>query len=101
MAKSELDQDLTRLEAGLKQLEAEYNMYFAGRLPKPPWETRARVAAQVKTLDRMHIQNTGDRSKLYRSVATNESDTLRAILKNFLEPRREPLPTNRLIVHFE
>ena len=30
-----------RLEADLKQLEAEYNMFFAGRLPKPPWETRA------------------------------------------------------------
>lgn len=61
MAKSTLDRDLTQLEVDLKQLEAEYNMYFAGRLPKPPWETRARVAAQVKTLDRMYIQNTGDR----------------------------------------
>ncbi len=50
-----------RLEADLKQLEAEYNMYFAGRLPKPPWETRARVAAQVKQFDRAYIQNTGDR----------------------------------------
>ena len=64
MAKSPLDQDLTRLESELKQLEAEYNMYFSGRLPKPPWETRARVAAQVKQLDRMYIQNTGDRFRL-------------------------------------
>jgi hypothetical protein len=61
VAKSSLDQDLSRLEADLKQLEAEYNMFFAGRLAKPPWETRARVAAQVKALDRSYIQNTGDR----------------------------------------
>ena len=61
MAKSSLDQDLTRLEAELKQLEAEYNMYFSGRLPKPPWETRGRVAALVKQFDRTFIQNTGDR----------------------------------------
>lgn len=61
MAKSALEQDLTRLEVELKQLEAEYNMYFSGRLPKPPWETRSRVAAAVKQLDRMYIQNTGDR----------------------------------------
>jgi hypothetical protein len=61
MAKTGLDQELTRLEAELKQLEAEYNMYFAGRLPRPPWETRARVAALVKQYDRAHIQNTGDR----------------------------------------
>jgi hypothetical protein len=61
VAKSTLDQDLTRLEAELKQLEAQYTMYFSGRLPKPPWETRARVAALVKQYDRAHIQNTGDR----------------------------------------
>ncbi len=61
MAKSSFDQELTRLEAELKQLEAEYNMFFAGRLPKPPWETRARVEALVKQYDRAYIQNTGDR----------------------------------------
>jgi hypothetical protein len=58
---STIDRDLTRLEADLKQLEAEYNMFFSGRLPKPPWETRSRVEALVKQLDRGHIPNTGDR----------------------------------------
>jgi len=61
VAKSSFDQELSRLEAELKQLEAEYNMFFAGRLPKPPWETRARVEALVKQYDRAYIQNTGDR----------------------------------------
>ena len=61
MPPSTIDRDLTRLEADLKQLEAEYNMFFAGRLPKPPWETRARVEAMVKQLDRGYIPNTGDR----------------------------------------
>ena len=56
-----MDRELSRLEADLKQLEAEYNMYFAGRLPKPPWETRARVEATVKQFDRGHMSNTGDR----------------------------------------
>jgi hypothetical protein len=58
---SETERDMQRLEAGLKQLEAEYNMYFAGRLPKPPWETRSRVEALVKRYDRTYIQNYGDR----------------------------------------
>ena len=61
MAKSTLDQDLRRLETDMKQLEAEYNMYFSGRLPKPPWETRNRVEALVKQYDRAYIPNTGDR----------------------------------------
>lgn len=58
---SETERDLNRLEAELKRLEAEYNMFFSGRLPKPPWETRSRVAALVKQYDRAYIQNTGDR----------------------------------------
>jgi hypothetical protein len=36
-------------------------MYFAGRLRRPPWETRARVEATVKRLDRTPISNYGVR----------------------------------------
>ncbi len=61
MPPSEVERDLTRLESELKRLEAEYNMYFSGRLPKPPWETRSRVESLVKQYDRAYIQNTGDR----------------------------------------
>ena len=58
---NEIDRELLHLEAELKRLEAEYNMYFAGRLPRPPWETRKQVDALVKRLDRAHISNYGDR----------------------------------------
>jgi hypothetical protein len=58
---SEIARELAGLEAELKRLEAEYNMFFAGRLPRPPWETRGRVEAIVKRLDRAHISNYGDR----------------------------------------
>ena len=64
MAKShatDVERDLQKLETGLKNLEAQYNMYFSGRLPKPPWETRSAVEALVKRYDRGHIQNYGDR----------------------------------------
>ena len=57
----EVARDLQRLESELKRLEAEYTMFFAGRLPKPPSETRSRVDALVKEYDRAHIQNYGDR----------------------------------------
>ena len=57
----DLARDLARLESELKRLEAEYNMYFAGRLPRPPWETRSRVDALVKSIDRAYIPNYGDR----------------------------------------
>ena len=53
--------ELEVLESELKRLEAEYNMFFAGRLPRPPWETRGRVSALVKRLDRQHLTNYADR----------------------------------------
>ena len=68
MPPSTFDRDLTRLEADLKQLEAEYNMFFSDRLPKPPWDTRSRVEAEVKRIDRGHIPNTGDRFRFLREL---------------------------------
>ena len=52
---------MQQLETALKQLEAEYNMFFAGQAPKPPWETRRRVEMLMKRYDRAYIQNYGDR----------------------------------------
>jgi hypothetical protein len=60
-----IEKELQRLEVELKQLEAEYNMFFSGRLPKPPWETRSRVEAMVKEYDRAYIQNYGDRFRFH------------------------------------
>ncbi|HVG87060.1 MAG TPA: hypothetical protein VM820_21230, partial [Vicinamibacterales bacterium] len=59
--RSDFDRELHMLEAELKRLEADYNQFFAGRLPRLPWDQRARVDAMMKRFDRMHIQNTGDR----------------------------------------
>jgi hypothetical protein len=59
--KTEIDRELIQLEAEMRRLEGEYSMYFAGRLPRPPWESRTRVDGLVKRLDRTHIQNTAER----------------------------------------
>jgi len=58
---NDIQRDLRLLEAALKKLEAEYNMFFAGRLPRPPWETRGRVDAIIKRWDRGYIQTSIDR----------------------------------------
>ena len=63
----DVGRELTTLEVELKRLEAEYNMFFAGRLPRPPWETRGRVAAIVTRIDRARLMNTGDRFRFEMS----------------------------------
>jgi hypothetical protein len=58
---TDLNRELQVLESELRRLEAEYNMYFAGRLPRPPVETRSRVTALVRRLDQTHISNYAER----------------------------------------
>lgn len=44
----DIERDLQSLATEMRRLEAEYNMFFSGRLPRPPWETRSRVEAIIK-----------------------------------------------------
>ncbi len=58
---TDVQRDLHSLAVDLKRLEGEYNMFFSGRLPRPPIETRGRVQAVIKRYDRGHHMSTGDR----------------------------------------
>ncbi len=52
---------MSYLEAEIRRLEGEFNMFFAGRLPRPPYETKNKVAALIKRHDQSFIRNTADR----------------------------------------
>ena len=62
---ADINRELTALEGELKRLETEYSMFFAGRLKRPPWETRARVEGTIKRLDRTPINNYGVRFRFH------------------------------------
>ncbi|MFN2444062.1 MAG: MXAN_5187 C-terminal domain-containing protein [Vicinamibacterales bacterium] len=59
--RSPFERDMQMLEAELKRLEGEYNQFFAGRLPRLPWDSRTRVEALVRRHDRFPMQNTAER----------------------------------------
>jgi hypothetical protein len=92
-----MERGLTQLEAELKRLEAEYNMYFAGRLNRPPWETRSRVESIVKQYDRAYIQNTGDRFRFHtlQSRFAAFIDLWDRSMRAREEGRAGPLPQKR------
>ena len=73
---SEWEKQMKHLDAEIRRLEAEFNMYFAGRLPRPPWETRTRVTALVKKYDQGYIRNTADRFRF---------ETLQARFQKFID----------------
>ena len=65
MPASPLDAQFGLLEAELRLLESEYNMFFAGRLPHPPWETRSTVQSVIKRLERF-VQTEGVYAERFR-----------------------------------
>lgn len=56
-----VEREIKALEVEMRRLEAEYNMYFAGRSPRPPVETRRRVTGMVRQLDRQQLNNYAER----------------------------------------
>jgi len=95
---SELQRDLDLLAADLKRLEGEYNMFFSGRLPRPPWETRGRVEALIKRYDRGHSMGTGDRFRFemlqsrFQSLVELWDRGLRSREEGRPGPFAQPLP---------
>ena len=87
---TEVARELQLLEAELKRLEAEYNMFFGGRLKRPPWETRSRVENLVKKLDRGSINNTGDRFRF--STLQSRFSTFVELWDRGLRAREEGRP---------
>jgi hypothetical protein len=61
---TDLDKDLQAIEAALRKLESEYNMYFAGQLPRPPLESRRQVERMLNRLDRGYVASSADRFRL-------------------------------------
>jgi hypothetical protein len=87
---TELERDLQQLEATLRRLETEYTQYFAGQLPRPPWETRHRIEAMLRRFDRAYIQSAIDRFRL--STLQSRFSTFAELWDRGLRAREEGRP---------
>ena len=61
---SDFEQEFQVLSAELRKLESEYNMYFAGRTPRPPFESRNRVDQLFKRMDRQKMDTASMRFRV-------------------------------------
>lgn len=61
---TDLEQSLRLVETTLRQVETQYNMYFAGQLRRPPIETRRRLEQLLGRLDRGYITSSAERFRL-------------------------------------
>lgn len=53
---NEFEGDLARLETGIRQLKIQYDMFFAGSIPKQPFELRAEVETIIRRHSRTPIR---------------------------------------------
>lgn len=98
--KSDFEKQMHYLEAELRRLEAEFNMFFAGRLPRPPWETKTKVATLIKKHDQSYIRNTADRfrfetlqNRFYKYIElVDRQMTNRELGRAVFGTRKEPPP---------
>jgi len=45
---TELEADIARLESGIRQLKIQYDMFFAGSIPKQPFELRGEIERIIR-----------------------------------------------------
>jgi hypothetical protein len=64
-----IPEDLDQLESFLRQLQIEWEKFFAGIDKKPPMELKARVEALVRRYAYAEIRNNGDRFR-YQSLTS-------------------------------
>jgi len=88
-----IEDDIARLETGLRQLKVQYDMFFAGALPREPHELRANVQRLIKRYSNAPIRKYAHRyhfnSLVHRFNSFSElwSKTIRN-----LEEGEQPLP---------
>ena len=61
---ADLERDLQLIASEMRRLEGEYNLYFTGRLPRPPFETRSRLDGLFKKWERAHVESLALRFRL-------------------------------------
>lgn len=47
---ADMDQQISRLEDGIRRLKIEFDIYFSGGMKRPPLESRARLESNLKRI---------------------------------------------------
>jgi len=84
-ASSEVEADLQKLDAALRQLKVQYDMFFSGALPREPVELRAEVERLIKRYANAPIRKYATRfhfnalSSRYSALSELWAKTLRSV----------------------
>ena len=63
-----VEDDLSQIEIGIRQLKVQYNMFFSGAMPRQPFETRKDLELLIKRMGNARMQRFADRYR-YNALA--------------------------------
>jgi hypothetical protein len=90
---AELEADIGRLEIGLRQLKIQYDMFFAGSVPRQPLELRAEIERLIKRYSNASIRKYSARFHFNSLVSRfNSMSELWAKTIRTLEEGERPAP---------
>lgn len=92
------DQDLDRLEAEMRRLKVEYDIFFNGGTVKPPMDTKARVEVMIKRL--FDAKNTSFSQRFRYNSLVARYNVMRELWRKRTQDREESgkLPTVEAVV---
>jgi hypothetical protein len=89
-----VDAELDRLQVGLRQLKVQYDMFFAGSIPRQPFELRSELERTIKRLSGHPIRKYSQRFHLASLVSRfNAMSELWTKTLRTLEEGDRPTPT--------
>jgi hypothetical protein len=89
----ELDADIVRLESGIRQLKIQYDMFFAGSIPKQPHELRGEIERMIKRYSNAPVRKYSSRFHFNSLVSRfNSLSELWAKTLRSLEEGDRPAP---------
>lgn len=90
---SEIEADIVRLENGIRQLKIQYDMFFAGSVPKQPFELRGEIERIIKRYSNAPIRKYAARFHFNSLVSRfNSLSELWAKTIRSLEEGERPAP---------
>jgi hypothetical protein len=90
---TDLEADLARLQSGIRQLKIQYDMFFAGSIPKQPFELRSEIEKIIRRYSATPIQKYAPRFHFNSLVSRfNSLSELWAKTLRTLEEGDRPAP---------
>jgi len=82
-----IEEALSKIEVGIRQLKIQQDMFLSGHLPRQPFEARKEIETLIESLKRVHFQRFADRFRY--NMLTSKYQTMCELYGKMLRAKEE------------